>query len=174
MYKLYLSPALDKNIIGCADFGYEEYRMAQIASVIEQELINDGNFIIYRNMEDMTLEEIIDDSNNIRPNAHIAIRTKDSKKTGIVIEVNENNVFSNALGKEILKQLINVYYKKEDNIIVYSSKKKEITETASPAVTVFVGSRENEEDVNWIVNNVDKIGKMIAEGIKEYFKLKKC
>lgn len=106
--------------------------------------------------------------------AHIAIRTKDSKKTGIVIEVNENNVFSNALGKEILKQLINIYYKKEDNIIVYSSKKKEITETASPAVTVFVGSRENEEDVNWIVNNVDKIGKMIAEGIKEYFKLKKC
>jgi 16S rRNA (cytidine1402-2'-O)-methyltransferase len=47
-----------ENIIGCADFGYEEYRMAQIASVIEQELINDGNFIIYRNMEDMTYRAV--------------------------------------------------------------------------------------------------------------------
>lgn len=174
MYKVYLSPSTEKNLIGKKDYGYEEYRMNQIANTVEQELINKGTYIVFRNMEEMTTDEIIEDSNNIRPNLHIAFHTKSGEKEALQIEVNDNNEYSNALGKEIAKQIQNIYHTKSDNIIAYTNTKKEIIEISAPAVCIYLGCRNNIKDIEWIIDNIDKIGKSIACGIEEYFKLKKC
>lgn len=174
MYKVYLSPTSNNNEVGKKEFGFEAYRMRQIAEVIEERLLNKTHIIVFKNMEGLSIEEIIEDSNHAKPDVYIGLHTRTGNKKGIEIFVNENNMLSNSLGREIHKKLKKTHYEEEKNAIKYTSNKKEVVKSMSPSVAIYLGSRDNLQDVNWIINNKRKIGEAIAEGIEEYFKLKKC
>ena len=59
MYKVYLSPSTQDKSFGVGNFGTEEFRMNQITDAIETYLLQTGEFAVYRNVNGMTINEII-------------------------------------------------------------------------------------------------------------------
>lgn len=175
MYKVYLSPSTKDKSFGINNFGTEEFRMNQIADAVETYLLQAGNFAVYRNVNGMTVDEIIKDSNDVKPDVHIAIHSSYENKQGVNCYVKVGDNLSNGIGKEVYKQLITIYHnKKTDNGLIYDKSIIEINKAKSPAIKIEVGSRENEQDAIWIVSNIENIGKAIAQGIEKGFALKTC
>ena len=77
MRSVYLSPSLQEWNIGVGDFGTEEQRMNEIADIVERELKNKG-YIVYRNRPEQTLKQVVEESNNLNPNIHVAIHSNAS------------------------------------------------------------------------------------------------
>lgn len=175
MYKVYLSPATNYRGFGIDEFGLESYRMNEIANILEKLLINEGHFIVYRNKENMTREEIIKDSDNFFPDIHVAIHSYSSDNKGIEIYTKVGSEVSNGFAKEIYKELYKIYYNKTvDPGVIYNDKIIEIMSVKSPAVLVNVGCHKSADDVNWMLNNKEKIAEAIKEGIVKATKLRPC
>ena len=175
MYKVYLSPSTQSKSFGVGSYGSEEFRMNQIADVVEQTLLETGDYAIYRNVSQMTKDEIVQDSNEARPNVHIAIHSDYGNNKGIKCYVKVGDEASNGFGKEIYKEVLGIYYdKKIDNGIIYDEKIVEINKVNSPAALIVVGCHDDEYDSKWIVTNINAIGSAIAKGIEKGFTLKIC
>lgn len=175
MYKIYLSPSTKDKSFGVNNFGTEEFRMNQIADAVEAYLLQTGDFAVYRNVNGMTVDEIIRDSNDVKPDVHVAIHSGLGKRPELNCYVKVGDNLSNGIGKEVNKQLLGIYHNKNiDNGLTYDEGVIEIQKVKAPAIKIEVGSRENEQDVEWIVSNIESIGMAIAIGIKKGFALKIC
>ena len=175
MYKVYLSPSTQDKSFGVGAFGTEEFRMNQIADVVENILLGTGEYAVFRNVSGMTKEEIIADSNEVTPFIHVAIHSNYGNKPGCECYVKVGDEVSNGFGKEVYKEVLALYYDKNiDNGLVYDEKIVEINKVISPAILIEVGCHENENDSKWIVSNIEKIGEAIARGIEKGFNLKYC
>ena len=175
MYKVYLSPSTQDKSFGVANFGVEEFRMNQIADVVEQLLLKTGKYIVYRNISGMTKGEIIKDSNEVNPNIHIAIHSKYGKKPGCKCFIKVGDEVSNGFGKEIYKEVLALYDDKTmDDGIDYDENVIEINKVNSPAILIEVGCHNNTNNAEWIVQNINIIGRAIYNGIEKGFTLKVC
>lgn len=175
MYKVYLSPSTQDKSFGVDNFGSEEFRMNQIADAVQEELLTKGNYIVYRNVRNMTKEEIINDSDEVSPDVHIAIHSNYGNKQGCECFVKVGDRISNGFAKEIYKNIKGIYYDNTiDNGSIYDKDIIEINKVKSPAILIEVGYHDNKNDANWIINNIKNIGEAIAEGIERGFKLKVC
>ena len=175
MYKVYLSPSTQEKSFGVGDFGTEEFRMNQIADEVEKVLLEKGDYAVFRNVSDMTREEIIQDSNEINANIHIAIHSNYGKINGPVCYIKVGDETSNGFGKEIYKEIMSFYIDKSvDNGLIYDENIIEINKVKSPAVLIMLGNHENEMDSKWIVENIESLGKAISKGIEKGFNLKVC
>jgi len=175
MYKVYLSPSTQDKSFGVGDFGTEEFRMNQIADVVERLLIQDGEYAVFRNVPDMTREEIINDSNDTNPNIHVAIHSNYGNRPGPECYIKVGDETSNGFGKEVYRELMSIYHDKSiDNGLVYDENIVEINKVKSPAILIAVGCHDIETDAKWIVENIEIIGRAIADGIQKGFTLKVC
>lgn len=175
MYKVYLSPSTQDKSFGVGDFGTEEYRMNQIADEIEKRLLESGEFIVFRNKPNMTKKEIVEESNSLKMDIHIAVHSNYGKAQGSECFVKVGDERSNGIAKEIYKNIMKIYYDKSiDNGLSYNSEIVEIMQVEASSVLVEVGYHDNINDAKWIVDNIEKIGIAIAEGIKASLKLKVC
>lgn len=175
MYRIYLSPSTQSKSFGVGSFGTEEYRMNMIADVVERKLLENGNFLVFRNKSNMTKETIIKDSNNIKADMHIAIHSNYGGARGPECFVKVGDERSNGIAKEIYKALIKIYYDKStDNGLEYNNEILEIMMVKASAVLVELGYHDNVKDAKWITDNIEEIGTAIANGIIESLKLKVC
>ena len=175
MYKVYLSPSTNDKSFGVNNFGTEEFRMNQIADAVETYLLQTGKFAVYRNVNNMTIDEIVKDSNEVKTNIHIVIHSGYENKPGLNCYVKVGDNLSNGIGKEVNKQLLSIYHNKNiDNGLTYDKSIIEIHKVNSPAIKIEVGSRGNEQDVTWIIANIENIGNAIGKGIEKGFELKIC
>lgn len=175
MYKIYLSPSTQDKSFGVGDFGTEEFRMNQIADVVERKLLESGEFLVFRNKPNMTKNQIIDESNNLKIDMHIAVHSNYGGAMGPECFVKVGDEKSNGIAKEIYKSIMKVYHDKSiDNGLSYNKDIVEIMGVEASAVLVEVGYHDNVKDARWIVGNIEKIGVAIAEGIIASLKLKIC
>lgn len=54
---------------------------------------------------------------------------------------------------------------------VPSTQLYELNNTRAPAVLVELAYHDNEEDANWIINNIEKIGQNLALSVTQYFEV---
>ena len=175
MYKVYLSPSTQDKSFGVGNFGTEEFRMNQIADVVEKRLLDIGEYLVFRDKGGMNKDEIIKDSNKQNIDIHVAIHSNFGDKKGIETYIKVGDEKSNGFGKEVYKELIKIYYDKNiDNGLMYDESIKEIMNVKSPAILVEVGGHDNKEDSIWIITNIENIGIAIANGIVKGFALKPC
>lgn len=175
MYKVYLSPSTQDKSFGVGNFGVEEFRMNQIADVVEQSLLQSGEYVVFRNVSGMTKEEIIADSNDAKPNIHVAIHSNYGNKPGCECFVKVGDETSNGFGKEVYKEVLALHYDKNiDNGLVYDKNIIEINKVNAPAILIEVGCHDNYNDAKWIIANTQNIGRAIARGIEKGFTLKVC
>ena len=170
--KIYISPSVQENSKGVGAYGTEEFRMNQIADVIIRELSKHKNIELKRNNPNFGTTEITKDSNNWKADYHIAIHSNASNGTARGVEVfhyvdgTENN--SLKMSRRILNNYIKVYdgpnrglkngmqlFEVNDNIIAASS-------------LIEIGFHDNWADATFIIENIEKIGQAIADGILEH------
>ena len=57
MKRIYLSPSAQENNVGAGSYGTEEQRMNQLCDLVEKKL--KGRYQIYRNRQEMSLQQIV-------------------------------------------------------------------------------------------------------------------
>lgn len=173
MRSVYLSPSIQEWNIGVGDFGTEEQRMNEIADIVERELKNKG-YIVYRNRPEQTLKQVVEESNNLNPNIHVAMHSNASGEgyngKGPEIYTNRADTSGDRLAHYIYNEIEGIYPNPENGKgVLYTDALYEIKNTLSPSVLLEVAFHDNEEDAKWITQNVENIGIAIAKGIDNYF-----
>ena len=80
MKSIYLSPSTQENNVGAGNYGTEEQRMNEIMDLIENQLR--GHYILYRNRPNMTLQQVVADSNAKNPDLHFALHSNAGAAAG--------------------------------------------------------------------------------------------
>lgn len=171
MAKIYLSPSFQQQNVGVGDYGTEERRCNEIADVIERELKRNSNFIVVRNNPNMSLSEVIADSNKSNSDIHFSIHTNAGPNTARGCEV-----YAYARGTEgdklaqIVYRRLSAITPSEDRGVKYNSL-AETRQTKAIAVLTEVAFHSNEEDAKWMIDNIELIGKELAKSLYEYFNI---
>ena len=174
MSDVYISPSSQHFNTGYGNFGVEEQRMNLIADVVEYELQRMG-VSTDRNDPDMTLTEIVADSNSKNPKVHVAIQSQsaDTVQRGSQIYYYKPGTNSERLASDINK-FLSALTEVEDIGLSNGSEVfgglgfYELRKTRAPAVIVMVGFHDNPLDADFIIDNTYEIGVAIAKGILEY------
>lgn len=169
---IYLSPSAQQyNLYNGA--GNEEEYMNIVADSVEKYLDTYG--ICYkRNTTDMTLGDIIEDSNNGNYLLHLSIHSNAAGE-GSSGEVRGSEVYHypSSVNGSLLAQLIannmkSIYPLPDKVSVKTSSTFAELRRTKAPSVLVEVAYHDNNDDAQWIRTNTDEIGKILAMSVKEY------
>ncbi len=170
---IFLSPSAQEYNIGFGDFGSEEYRMNRIADIVEK-LLREKGYIVYRNNPNDSLSEIVEESNKLSPDIHVAIHSNASggnyQGRGPEIYASRPNTSSSRLANAIYDEIIKIYPEPElGRGVLYNQNLYEIRETLAPAVLLEVAFHDNELDAKWIMENENEIAEAIVRGIELYF-----
>lgn len=168
---IYLSPSAQENNVGVGDFGTEEYRMNRITDILEAILINEG-YIVYRNNPEDSLTQIVEESNEIGPDIHVAIHSNAANglARGPEIYTNMMGTPGDRLAHYIYNQILEIYPNPElGRGVKYTDSLYEIVQTNAPAVLLEIAFHDNIEDAEFIMQNETQIAEAIARGINQFF-----
>lgn len=177
---IYLSPSTQYWNIGNRKAGYtnEQDIMNKIADVVERYLKESG-FTVYRNTLDMNYKDAGNDSKAKDADVHLAIHSNASNgewATGIETWVYTEKSYIAPLAKEIQANLENIYYKENTSYsgIKYNYELDSILYETNPlrvnnGILVEVAYHDQIIDAQWIMNNIELIGKTIAKTVIEYY-----
>lgn len=173
---VYLSPSTQEHNKGAGAYGTEEFRMNQLADVCEQ-ILKQHRVVVYRNKPEMSLAQVVADSNAQKPNIHFAIHSNAGGGRGC-------EAFCHRFGGEGEKLAGAIYGQLEPltpsgdrgvkegyNRFGPGKPLYELANTNAPAALAEVGFHDNPEDAAWIVNNTEAIGTALAKGILKYFEI---
>lgn len=169
MIKIYLSPSFQDHNTGVGEYGTEERRCNEIADVVERELKKSDKFVVIRNKPEMSLLEVIRDSNKNNPDIHFSIHTNAGANTarGCEVYAYKPNTKGDKLAQIVYRRL-SAITPPEDRGVKYNSL-AETTQTKAIAVLTEVSFHSNKEDAEWIINNIEKIGQELAMSLYEYY-----
>lgn len=164
---VYLSPSTQEHNIGSGNYGSEEARMNQIADVTQKVLQSNG-VEVHRNKPEWSLAQVVNDSNQVKPDLHFAIHSNAGGGRG-------SEVFAYAAGGNGEKAAKAIYSEIEpltptsDRGVKFNPSLYELRNTNAPAALVEIAFHDNAEDAAWIVNNIEAIGIALAKGVLKYF-----
>lgn len=173
---VYLSPSTQENNIGVSDYGTEETRMQSVCDVVQEHLLRHG-ITVFRNRPEMTLSQVVADSNRKDPTIHFAIHS--NANTGISRGC---EVYCHRFGGEGERLARLVYAELEPltptkdrgvkeglNHFGQGKPLYELAKTTAPAALVEIAFHDNPDDAKWILANIEPIGIALAKGILNYF-----
>jgi N-acetylmuramoyl-L-alanine amidase len=176
---VYLSPSTQEKNIGVLNYGTEEKRANQICDITEKILKQHG-VVIYRNKPTMTLTQAIEDSNKKKANIHFAIHTNayNRKSRGCEVFCYKFKTEGHKLASSIYSEIEHITpttdrgVKSGYNYYGEGKHMAEVAKTTMPAALVEIAFHDNEEDVKWILSNIELIGIALAKGVLKYFGIK--
>lgn len=173
MPSVYLSPSTQQSnlyVIG----GTEEYYMNLVADAVEPYLEASG-ISFGRNTPDMTAASSIRQGNAGGYDLYLAIHSNASPE-GMYGELMGTDVFyypTSRNGKRfaqiIAENFKSIYPYPELVDIRATTALGEVRQPTMPSVLVEVAYHDNEEDADWIIDNIDSIGRELARSVAEYF-----
>ena len=173
MPSIYLSPSTQEwnsYIIG----GTEEYYMNLLADALVPYLRSNA-IRFTRNTPDMTAGSSIRQSNEGNYDLHLALHSNAAPEgrsgavRGADIYYYPSSQSGQRAAQDIANRLQYIYPIPERVRIVPSTTIGEVRLTNAPSVLAEVAYHDNEEDANWIVQNIDPIAQAIAMGLTDYF-----
>ena len=115
---IYLSTSAQEFNIGVGNFCSEEYRMNRLGDIVENKLKSLG-YTVYRNNSNNTLRQIVEESNRILPNIHVALH---SNARGSGFEGRGPEIYANREGTPGAKLAQDIY----DKIIITLSREAKV------------------------------------------------
>lgn len=169
---IYLSPSVQQFNLYNGPGNEEEY-MNLVADSVARYLDSYG--ICYdRNDPQMSVSDIVDSSNAKEYALHLAIHSNAAGE-GNYGEVKGSEVYyypssqkGSMLANIIADNMKSIYPDVDKVSVKTSSSFAELKRTKAPSVLVEVAYHDNEEDADWIRNNVDAIGEQLALSVKEF------
>lgn len=171
---VYLSPSTQESNMGTGDYGTEEGRMNQVADVTERVLKEHG-ITVYRNKPEMTLSQVVADSNSRKPDIHFAIHSNAGGGRGCEVYCHKFGGNGEKLAKAVYSELSPLTPTGDRGVHegynFYGPGKHmyELAYTNSPAALVETAFHDNQSDAQWIINNLEDIGIALAKGVLDYF-----
>lgn len=171
---IYLSPSTQENNVGAGNYGTEENRMNAIADITEKELIRHG-VKVYRNKPNMTLAQVVHDSNTKNPDIHFAIHSNAGGGRGCEVFCYKFGSTGEAFARSIYNNLSLLTPTKDRGVFqgynYYGTGKHmyEVTYTNAPAALVEIDFHDSIDGANFIINNTERIGVLFAKCILIYF-----
>jgi len=171
--KIYISPSVQDKNIGVGNYGTEEQRMNQIADVVMRELAKHKNIELKRNQPNFGANDIIRESNNFNTDYHIAIHSNAGGGQGCEVYGYLDGTNNNSV------KMCNRIYSKvsaltpsKDRGIKDGRHLFEVGDQIIGASTLIeVAFHDNWADATFIIENIEKIGQAIVEGILEHLTL---
>lgn len=175
MVDVYLSPSLQEWNVGVGNYGTEEQRMNLLADVVQYELERHG-LNVARNRPEMSLAEVVRESNAIGPTVHVALHSNaaNGQARGAEIYAHRFGGAGEALARDIFEFLepltptsdlgVKEGYKTFNGQGMY-----ELRRTVAPAVLAEVAFHDNPDDARFIIDNIYEIGQAISQGILQNF-----
>lgn len=170
--KIYLSPSVQENNKGIGNYGTEEQRMNEITDIIQRELSNRNNIEIKRNAPNMNAIQITNDSNTWKADYHLAFHSNAGGGKGCEIYhyVDGTENLSVKIARRVYNKVVAIspnpgrgmkngmkFFEVNDNIRAIS-------------FLIEIGFHDNVVDAGFIINEKEKIGIAIAEGILEHLR----
>lgn len=173
---VYLSPSTQEKNIGVGAYGTEEERMNQVCDVVHKHLLRHG-ITIFRNRPEMTLSQVVADSNAKNPIIHFAIHSNAylGKSRGCEIYCHRFGGEGERLARLVYAELEPLTPSKDRGIkegkdhFGPGKPLYELAKTTAPAALVEVAFHDQSNDAKWIIENIEPIGVAIAKGILKYF-----
>lgn len=173
MPKIYLSPSLQEfNLF--VDGTSEEENMNLIADAMEPYLKASGIEFV-RNRPEMTLTEVIEQSNKENVDFHLALHSNaappslEGKLRGSDVYFFDGSYFGQKGAEIIAENLKEIYPNPEKVQTVPTKVLRELRRTTAPSALVEVAYHDNVEDAKWIQENIEEIGKNLVVSLTEYF-----
>jgi N-acetylmuramoyl-L-alanine amidase len=173
---IYLSPSTQEKNIGVGAYGTEEQRMNEVCDVVQEHLLRHG-ITVYRNVPEMTLSQVVSDSNGKNPDVHFAIHSNahQGKSRGCEVYCHRFGSAGERLARSVYKRLEPLTptadrgVKESHSHFGAGRPLYELAYTKAPAALVEVGFHDNPEDAAWILANIDTIGAALAKGVLDFF-----
>ncbi len=172
---IYLSPSVQQ-FNEYVNGGNEEQYMNLIADSTARYL-SEFDICYTRNSPEMTVGEIVAQSNSGDYALHLAIHSNAAPE-GLYGEIRGSEVYyyptsekGSLLAQIIADNLKGIYPNPEDVSVRTTRSFAELRRTKAPSVLVEVAYHDNEEDANWIKENIDAIGQALAISVKEFLDL---
>jgi len=174
---IYLSPSTQENNIGVGNYGTEEIRMNEVADVTES-ILRQYGIKVYRNKPEMTLAQLVTDSNSKKPDIHFAIHSNaggEGKARGCEVYCHRFGGNGEKLARAIYAVLEPLTssgdrgVKEGHSHFDQGKPLYELAKTTAPATLAEVAFHDNREDAQWIVQNIEAIGIALAKGVLNYF-----
>lgn len=172
MAKVYLSPSTQEWNKGVGAYGTEEYRMNQIADVVEG-LLKYNGFTVVRNKPEMSLNEVVADSNKQKPDIHVAIHSNAGGGSGTEVwaylvkgKITNSQKLAQCLYNKVAPLTPSPDRGIKDGV---AAKLAEVIKVKATSCIIEVAFHDNPSDANYVINHINDIGKAIAEGICDYF-----
>lgn len=169
MSKIYISPSTQEKNLGAGNYGTEEQRMNEIADVVCKCLTSSG-ISWDRNSPEMTLQEVVEDSNAKKPDIHFAIHSNAGGGRGTEVLIYALGRASEVFAKIIYGKMAPLTPSQDRGIKVRTDL-YELRKTTAQACLIEIAFHDNEEDAKFITENIQQIGAALAQGICEYFKV---
>ncbi len=172
MPKVYISPSLQE-YNPYVDGGNEEYYMNLVADAMEPYLRASGIEFV-RNNPEMTLSQAIADSNSDNYDLHLAIHSNAAPPSSAGQYTGADIYYypTSANGKrfaEILRDNYKAVYREPNNVeILPTTSLAEVRRTKAPTALIEVAYHDNPVEAQWIRDNIDKIGRNLAQSVAEY------
>ena len=178
--KLYLSPSTQERNIGAASYGTEEAYCNRVADLMVQRLVSRG-VEVFRNKPEMTLGEVVAESNRVRPDLHLAIHTNamggalEGKARGCEVYVYKRGGKSEPFAKILYQKISDMTpwsdrgIKEGFNHYGPGRHMYEVAQTTAPAVLIEIDFHDNSESVLWLMRNMESLASAMSAAIEEWF-----
>lgn len=172
MPKIFLSPSLQE-WNPYVDGGNEEYYMNLVADAMEPYL-RASNIEFDRNSPEQTLTQAIEQSNKGNYDLHFAIHSNAAPENlaGKLSGADFYFYPTSSKGKEaatVISENYKKIYPNPSNVeIIPTTTLAEVKRTKAPAVLAEIAYHDNPTQAQWIRDNINEIGKNLAEGIALY------
>jgi len=174
---VYLSPSTQEKNIGVGSYGTEEVRMNQVADVTER-ILKEYGITVYRNKPEMSLAQVVADSNGKNVDIHFAIHSNAGgagKARGCEVYCHRFGGNGEKLARCVYSMLEPLTPSNDRGVkegyshFGQGKPLYELAKTSAPAALVEVAFHDNSEDAEWIENNIEVIGTALAKGVFAYF-----
>lgn len=166
MKSIYLSPSTQENNVGAGSYGTEEKRMNEIMDLIENQLR--GKYILYRNRPEMSLRQVVADSNAKSPDLHFALHSNAGGSRGtecwICARGGKAEKFANLLYKKVAPLTPT-----KDRGVKISNSLYEVNKTRAPAAILEIDFHDNAQTAQWIIDNKTAVAHACVQAIMEFF-----
>ncbi len=175
MADVYISPSVQDWNVGFGNYGTEEERMNLIADVLDYELKRHG-LSTARNSPDMTLQQVVADSNRVDPTVHVALHSNaaNGQARGAEVYAHRFGGAGETLARDVYARIEEIAPApglgvKEGYSTFGGQGMYELKRTTAPAILAEVAFHDNPEDAQFIIDNIYELGQAVAKGVLDYF-----
>ena len=170
MSKIYISPSNQTGNIGYGEYGSEQKRMFEVSSALKI-ILERCKITSYISKKGMTFQETVAESNKLNVDIHLPIHSNAFNKT----VRGTQTMYVSTQGK-ILSDLIYTRLSAFTPTVDRGSKRVtnlyELNCTNAVCAYLELMFHDNAQDSLLIINNIEHIAELIAQGVCEYLKIK--